>query len=727
MVAAVAAALSAPGHLLVQAGTGTGKTLGYLVPVLAARRRAVVTTATRALGDQLVRVDLPLLQEAGSAAGLPPVDYALLKGRSNYVCRLRLAEVVELAQRAPESERVADPLLFDPGADELAAGPEEPQARARRGPDVPGRGGGRLRPEEVRSFPALVSWAETTETGERGDAPGVTDRVWAQVSMDSAGCPGAAACPYGGSCFAERARARAREASLVVTNHALVAQDLGSGGGMLGEFDVLVVDEVHALPGVLTQAWGHTVAPRGLARVAAAASSALGARAAGRRTRVTGGATAAGTTPAEQNRLAAHEATADLDALDEQLARMLPGLCPDLPEAVANLLVALAARFDQLARELADAGEADASGPRAVAARRSLAGRLREAVDSLETVATGGPQWVRWVEMSPAGDPHLRVAPLEVGTRLAAALGEVTLVGTSATVAVGGSFEPICQALGLLGAAKPGQTAGEPGARAEQAADEHAADERAADDHAADEHAADEHAGGSDARAVRTVDVGTPFDFARQAMLYVPGPGFPEPVGRERAAHSAAVLDELVELVRAAGGRTLALFTTTAAARRAAGYLTERVHTRVLGIDEADAGSLAQAFGREETATLCATMGFWQGIDVVGPSLSCVVIDKIPFPPVDDPLTSARRAAADAAGRDGFAEVYLATAAITLAQGVGRLIRAPTDRGVVAILDPRLVTRGYGRVLRASLPAMRVFRDRPVVLAALTRLTGGVR
>ncbi|MEI8081752.1 MAG: helicase C-terminal domain-containing protein, partial [Actinomycetes bacterium] len=217
------------------------------------------------------------------------------------------------------------------------------------------------------------------------------------------------------------------------------------------------------------------------------------------------------------------------------------------------------------------------------------------------------------------------------------------------------------------------------------------------------------------------VDVGSPFDYRSQAILYVPR-HLPEPVGKERADHTAAVLAELTELVIAAGGRTLALFTTTAAARNAAAHLSATIDQTVLMHGELPAAVLAEEFAEDETSVLCATMGMWHGLNIVGPACTLVVIDKIPFMPMDDPLAAARRANADAAGRSGFREVFVNHATLMLTQGVGRLIRARDDRGVVAILDPRLHTKGYGALMLRSLPPMWRTTDPGLVRDALARL-----
>ncbi|NAZ77931.1 hypothetical protein GTQ99_21335, partial [Kineococcus sp. T13] len=391
-------------------------------------------------------------------------------------------------------------------------------------------------------------------------------------------------------------------------------------------------------------------------------------------------------------RAQAEQAGADLESLTAALAAAGPGRLPQLPPHVADLLLALADRLARLVPALEDAARAPGTAPRVAVRRRGAAQQVAAATAAVLAVlhADAGGH-VRWLQAGDGRPPRLRVAPLRVGPQLMAALGSRTLVATSATITVGGSFDPAVRALGLAEPpALPGRAPAAP-------------------------------------RGFDVVDVGTPFDHERQALLYVPPDTFPDP-GRDRAGHTAAVLVEVTALVRAAGGRTLALFTTARAAREAAAHLRATVSTPVLAQGEAPAAQLVAEFTGVEESTLCATMGFWHGVNVPGPSLSCVVIDKVPFAPADDPLLSARREAADAEGRDGFHDVHVAAAAVMLAQGAGRLVRTGTDRGVVAVLDPRLRTRGYGRTLIASLPeGMRLFAERDVVTAALTRLTGGAR
>ncbi|SDQ04330.1 ATP-dependent DNA helicase [Quadrisphaera sp. DSM 44207] len=645
MVRAVEEALRRSRHLLVQAGTGTGKTLGYLVPAVAAGGRVVVSTATKQLGERIVGEDLPLLADLLSATGGPQLSYALLKGRQNYLCRLRVAEIAEL-ERAEEAAPAA---LFD----------------------VPAPAASRPSGQDAAGLARLLEWARRTSTGDRSEAPAATERAWAQVSTDAAGCVGAAVCPFARECFAERARAAARSADVVVTNHAQVAQDLRSPAPLLGSYDVLVLDEAHEVEASLSTAWGSAVEPAALARAAALAARRL----------PRGQRGAAG-------REAARAAGADLEALARALGDVEPGLLPALPAPVADLLGAAARRLGALASALEAEAPAPGGAARAAVERRGAAASAAAAAAALGAVLAVGCDGVRWLETGPDGSPVLRVAPLEVGPLLVQALGERTLVATSATLSVAGSFDPVVQRLGLA-APLTGED-GEP----------------------------------RPPRGVDAVDVGSPFDHDRQAMLYVPPAHFPAPAGAERGRHGEAVLDELAALVAAAGGRTLALFTSRRAAVEAAARLRSRVGTPVLVQGEAPASALVRAFAEDEASTLCATMGFWHGVDVPGPSLSCVVMDKIPFPPVDHPLMAARRTAADRAGRDGFAEVYVASASTMLAQGAGRLVRTAADRGVVAVLDPRLRTKAYGATVRATLPPMRQFSDRSVVEAALARLTG---
>lgn len=638
MVAAVERAIATGRHLLVQAGTGTGKSLGYAVPAIASGQRVVISTATKQLSEQLVTDDLPTLTAFFARRTGKTVTYALLKGRNNYLCQRKIENLKTLDDQAADSAA-----LF-----ELDTGfPERPA------------------PQDLEALNRLLHWAEHTTTGDRSEAPPVNDRVWANVSTGPAGCPGARVCPFGSTCFAEQARATAREADVVVTNHAQLAQDLAAKRSILGDYDVLIVDEAHELETYLSSAWGTTLNPTSLA---------------GTLTRVARKLTR--DPSAETTREIIDQALQDLTTLGDVLLDQEPGLKPTLPGQVAGLLSTLADRLATITTALTRAAE---HAPTAVTAAemQSLAGEVSEATETVQAVlaADNPDESVRWLEITDQS-AILNVAPLRVGPQLMLLLGTTTLIATSATLTVGGKFDAMARTLALGEQVVPDQQP----------------------------------------RGFDALDVGTPFRYDQQAILYIPHQSFPEPAGRDRAAHSKAVLEELTALVRAAGGRTLALFTSSQAVLDAARHLRASITTPVLVQGEAPASQLLTEFAEVEESTLCATMGFWHGVNVPGPALSLVVMDKIPFAPADDPLMAARRGAVDNAGRNGFVEVYVAGAAIMLAQGAGRLIRTATDRGVVAILDPRLRTKGYGRTLLRSLPPMRQFTDRAVVEAALARL-----
>lgn len=635
-------------HLLVQAGTGTGKSLGYLIPAIKSGKRVVISTATKQLSEQIVNEDMPILAKAIPAAGGPSFTYALIKGRANFACKRDIDALVRLDEAA---EDVAD-ALFDAPARENSRRPSA---------------------DDLRKLNDLLKWADRTTTGDRSEAPAVPDKVWDQVSTDAAGCAGSTACPFGEECFAEAARSKAREVDVVVTNHAQVAQDLRSPAPLLGEYDVLVFDEVHELESYLSSAWGKDVAPSTMKHQVA-----LLAR------KIPKGATY------EPAREKAASLIADLEALDEMLDTIEKGLLPTLPSALQDLLVTIAGKL----RALVDAFE-HAAGEKtvsaAVAAERKGAGgkfvELTEAVVSVAGDLSDGKD-VRWLEPRRGNfGATLKTAPLWIGPRLMTLLGPTkTLIATSATITVGGTFDAFTRTLALR------------------------------------EKITDDEGKVRDPRPFDAVDVGTPFNYAQQAVLYIPDNSFPAPTGPDRVAHTAAVRDELVGLVTAAGGRTLALFTTRRAAEEAAAHLRTHVSTPVLCQGDAPPAQLIRDFKADEATTLCATMGFWHGVDSPGTTCIQVVLDKVPFAPMDDPLMIARRKAVEDAGRSGFDEVFVASAAVMLAQGVGRLIRTASDRGVVAILDTRLQTKAYGRTMINSMPPMWPTRDRAVVEKSLGRL-----
>ena len=616
MAAAVAQTLREGGALLVQAGTGTGKSLGYLVPVLAQRRRVVVATATKALQSQLVDEDLPRLVDALTPLLGRRPTFALAKGRHNYACLLRAHGEAE-----PDD---GQEMLLPGAAVETADG------------SVLGRQVLRLR-----------QWALQTDSGDRDDVEfTVDDRAWAQVSISARDCVGPR-CPYRADCHSERARETAREADVVVANHTLLTLDLAGGGRSTSDVEAIVVDEAHELADRATEALTEEITATLLRRSVSAAAKQV----------------ATGTRDRLQQ--AADDATAELAVLGS-------GHLPQLPPTLATALRQLAAQAGAADAELAAAARAEEEPDPQTAGERDRARVL------LQQVSGAAGRLVRCASADAAyvAGGALRVAPLHVGGDLARTLfPDRAVVLTSATLAIGGSMDTTASALGL----QPG--------------------------------------------AFEGLDVGSPFSYSTQGMLYVAAQ-LPDP-GRDGARWAAAVDDHLVELIAAAGGRTLALFSSMAAARRAAAACRDRLDVPVLLQGEDTAPVLRHRFAADVRACLFGVRTFWQGVDVAGSSCQLVVVDRIPFPHVNDPLVAARTAEATAAGRNGFGEVSVPAAAVLLAQGVGRLVRSTDDRGVVAVLDPRLATARYAGVLRRTLPPLWWTTDQQVVLGALARLDAG--
>lgn len=653
MAAAVDHAIDTKEHLAVQAGTGTGKSLAYLVPSLrhAVRtgRTVVVSTATIALQRQLVDRDLPRLAEAlAKPLGRTP-QFAILKGRNNYLCLNKINSAI------PEEPAEAE--LFDAFA------------VSRLG----------------REVQRLNEWASDTETGDRDDlAPGVSDRAWRQVSVSSRECLGKTRCPFGQDCFAEKARAESAQADIVVTNHALLAIDAISGIQVLPEHDVVVVDEAHELVDRVTG-------------VATAELSAVAITAAARRcTKLID--------EQEVDRLeAAGEALhAALDDLPASRWDAIPdGIAPVLAlvrDAAWNAHTALAPQGSSTAQGDADTAAARTRAVAAVEEVHDAAVRALTAFDEPDPAARRDVVWLAADELRGVTRRTLRMAPLSVGGLLRSRLfGASTVVLTSATLQIGGSFDGLAITWGL-----PAQSSGRTDTATANGAE-----------------------APSDNETVRwtSLDVGSPFDHAKSGILYVakhlPAPG--------RDGLSPAYLDEIERLITAAGGRTLGLFSSMRAAKAATEALRGRLDTPVLCQGEDSTGALVRKFADDPETSLFGTLSLWQGVDVPGPSLSLVILDRIPFPRPDDPLLTARQRAVESRGGNGFMSVAASHAALLLAQGTGRLLRSVDDRGVVAILDPRLATARYGGYLRASLPPYWETSDPEVVTKALQRLTAAAK
>ena len=644
MAEAVNDAFEAERHLVVQAGTGTGKSLAYLVPALLHDQRVVVATATLALQHQLVERDIPRLVEAVAEAH-PEVDtsYAVLKGRSNYACLHRIREGV------PDEEQAA---LVDVPQSTLGKKVLELRAWAEKE-------------------------AESGGSGERDRAPRHTDREWRQVSVGHRDCLGATRCPFGEECFVEAAREDAHRSHLIVTNHSLLAIDAIEGVPMIPDYDVVVIDEGHEVVARVTQAATDELLASDVDRAA-------------RRSRryVESG----------DDDLSPADDLADAgDALGAAISECRPGRFDEVPELLADALVlvrdAARACLSAYPKE-ADSGEVDAG-------RTQARGSVQEVFVTAERMAARSEADVLW--LNEGGDripPRLCVAPLEVwGPMRDKLLSDKTVVMTSATLMLGGDFDAIATSVGL----RPTERVEAPPMVPSATSDSMVA------------------TSSNDEGALPWVglDVGSPFDYEKQAILYVarhlPPPG--------RDGLGERQLDEIASLVDAAGGRTLGLFSSRRAAETAAEALRERLpHLTTLAQGEAQLPELARQFVGDPHTCLFGTLSLWQGLDVPGDTCQLVIIDRIPFPRPDDPLMSARQRAADRAGHNGFMQVAATHAALLLAQGTGRLIRTTSDRGVVAVLDPRLATARYGSFLRASLPPMWTTYDGDLVRQALARL-----
>lgn len=596
MAVAITEAIDNERHLIVEAGTGTGKSLAYLVPIIESGKRVVIATATKALQDQLATKDLPFVQKHLKR----DFAWAVLKGRSNYLCLQRLRE----AQSGAEGQLEIDDV--------------SPQIKA-----------------EVRR---LLEWSGVTATGDPTEldwAP--SPRAWQLVSTTADECPGAQKCPMGDPCLAEAARRRAAVADVLVVNTHLYGTHLASGGVVLPDHDVVVFDEAHQLEDTITDTSGASLGPGrflNLARLVrlVLADDTLVSELAGAATLLT-------------NSL--------LPFVDKRLPRPLPA-------GIVDGLMTIRGRLDKAQGELrAIDSEIGDVAQRKLRAQRAVMSVIND-IDTALTYATG---MVAWVE-GPADRAQLALAPIDVGPVLHQGVWTVrTAILTSATIPLG-----LVARVGL----PPEKT--------------------------------DE------------LSVESPFDYATNGMLYC-ATHLPDP---RQPAFGKAVHDELEALITAAGGRTLALFTSWKAMDAALEALRPRLPFKLLGQRDLPKPALIAEFKSDPSICLFATAGLFQGIDIPGETLSLVTIDRLPFPRPDDPLLDARR---EAAGADAFRLVDLPRATTMLAQAAGRLIRSVHDQGVVAIFDPRLNKAGYRWDVVHALPPMKRTRHRAEAEAFLHHLT----
>ncbi|MFZ5723963.1 MAG: ATP-dependent DNA helicase [Pseudomonadota bacterium] len=600
MAAAVEAAIAGDGKLVVEAGTGTGKTFAYLVPALLSRRKVIVSTGTRSLQDQLFHRDIPrVLQALGVSARV-----ALLKGRSNYLCPYRLQASIEDGRYASR--------------------------------------------EIVSDLQQVARWATATVDGDIAELTRIPEgaAVWPFVTSTADNCLGAE-CPLVEQCPVMRARKRAQEADLVVVNHHLLFADAALKDNGFGEIlpsaNAIVLDEAHQVGEVASQFFGRQISSRQITELTRDAVVEAGRGAADQK----GVFTAANAVEKGvlDLRLALGEG-ARRGAWSEVAARR------ELQQAVDDLATA----FDALLREL------EIAAPRSQGLQKAYerAQDLQSAFGQLTGTAPGDT--VHWFETFQRAF-LIRMTPLTVAEPLHALVygRQAAWIFTSATLAVGEKFDHLLEELGLEDA--------------------------------------------------RTLQLASPFDFSRQAALYVPE-NMPDPASPD---YTRAVVEAAIPALEASRGRAFLLFTSHRALQEAARLLEGRLPYPLYVQGTAGRNELLDAFRRHGNAVLLGTGSFWEGIDVRGEALSLVVIDKLPFASPGDPLLQARMDALKRQGRNAFTEYQIPQAVITLKQGAGRLIRDVTDTGVLMLCDPRLLSKGYGRLFLDSLPSMRRTRKLEVV------------
>lgn len=630
MAEAVANALTDRHHLMVQAGTGTGKSLAYLIPALVHGRKVLVATATLALQRQLVERDLPAVVPALEKELGREITFGIYKGVGNYLCLQKM----NTDEPDPDAEVLLEVSYLEKDAQRLHA------------------------------------WAKTPGvSGDRDDAPDVDRRVWAANSLSGRECVGADVCSYGSQCFAALAKAKAQTADVVVTNHTLLAIEIVDSHPILPERDAVILDEAHEFMDRTTQAVTEELTSARVIRAAAMARKHMP------------GKLADAFTKAADN---FHDAMADYgDQIRGDFAAQ--GRLEEIPaslEAPIRKVKDAAAAIVQIINADDEVIDSDA-----IAERARVKGAVSEINTTCGKLLKMGNSHVLWYEPTFS---TLYLAPLSVSEVLRAnLLTKSPVIATSATLTVGNGFDAMARNIGFVVGSD--------------------ADSEGED-------------GDIDPANVQMLDVGSPFDFANQGVLYMPK-HLPEP-GRD--GPSKDVLTELGELIDAAGGRTLALFSSWRGVEAADAHLRDvlkELPITIITQKRGDAvGPLVERFAKDETSILLGTMSLWQGVDVPGSSCILVAIDRIPFPRPDEPVMSARASLADAAGGSGFMQVSLPRAALLLAQGTGRLIRSVDDRGVVAILDSRIVTKRYGSVLLNSMPPLWRTSDGAVVRDSLRRL-----
>ena len=619
MLEAVAESIESRSHLMVEAGTGTGKSLAYLIPPLLAGKRVVIATATKTLQNQLSDSELPFLAEHMDR----PIRWAVLKGRQSYAC------VAKLVERFGE-DLSGEGLLF-PG-------------------------------DDVEAMVRLVEWANGHETGDRDDLDeAVDDKVWRSISVSGMECPGKTRCPQGAVCFAESAADQAEMADVVITNHHLYGLHLTSGGRILPEHDVVIFDEAHRLESAFSSAFGVDL---GAGRLHALANNA--------------------------NRLIDPEKK-DNDPIGglRDAAGDLDGVIKDLPSALLRPGDGLLGTALRGARRQADLVSKALIKPDEHADEAGAVARVKNQISHVIGDIDLGfnlpSDYVAWAE---PWRGVVRVSPVEVSRPLSEhLLTRTPAILTSATLSMGGRFDTLAERLGFL--SRPLE------------------DDPFADD-----------VEDPIQRTYRSLSAETSFNYQQQGLLYIAA-HLPDP---RDEAYPIVAADEVEHLVESSGGRALVLTTSFANMRTFAAKLGGDRDYNVLVQGEVPKKQLLAEFAEDETSVLVATMGFWEGIDIPGRALSLLIIDKIPFARPDDPLNQAKRDAVEAKGGSPFDRIDLPNAAMMMAQGAGRLIRNESDRGMVAILDRRLIAMRYGMRIIRTMPKFLRTTDRQRALAFVSSI-----
>ncbi len=630
MAEAVGNALSDRHHLMVQAGTGTGKSLAYLVPALVHGKKVLVATATLALQRQLVERDLPRIVPALSKVLKRDITFGIYKGVGNYVCLQKMNS----EGGDPDGEAVLEVSSLEKDAKRLHDWARKPGV-----------------------------------SGDRDDAPDVDRRVWMANSLSGRECVGPDKCDYGMQCFAALAKGRAQSADVVVTNHTLLAIEIVDSHPILPERDAVILDEAHEFMDRTTQAVTEELTGPRVSRAAGMAKKYM---------------------PGKLSDAFTKAASTFNDAMDDYGQRVkyetnMQGRLTELPSELEAPIRKVRESAQEVMRAISADDEIIDSD--AIAERARVKGAVNEISMTTAKILKMGKGQVLWYEPTFS---TLHLAPLTVSSVLRNnLLTKTPVIATSATLTVGKGFDAMARNIGFV---------------------------------VDDDVDVEVEDGDVDPSNVQMLDVGSPFDFANQGMLYLPK-HLPEP-GRD--GPSLAALTELGELIDAAGGRTLALFSSWRGVEAADAHLRKvlaELPIKIITQKRGDAvGPLVERFAKDETSILLGTISLWQGVDVPGSSCILVAIDRIPFPRPDDPVMSARAAEVDAAGGSGFMKVSMPRAALMLAQGTGRLIRSMDDRGVVAILDSRIVTKRYGSVLLNSMPPLWRTSDEKTVKESLRRL-----